>query len=250
MAEVDREKHYVRRHLWQKVTKAIKAFDLIHDHDRIGVGLSGGKDSAMLLFALSALTKRAPVAFEVVGLHVDCGFGVNIRTLEALCERADVDLHVSQAPVASALEDRSTGTSACSLCANLRRGALNSMAKASGCNKIALGHHSDDALETLLLSMIYEGRIATLKPIAHQDRVGVTLIRPLILVRNEAISRSVSYYRLPWVKNPCPYEGQTKRDFVRTCLSHLEAAEPGAVARLIASLSHVDTDSLWVERYQ
>lgn len=96
--------------------------------------------------------------------------------------------------------------------------------------------------------MIYEGRIASLKPIAHQDRIGVTLIRPLILVRREAIVRSVSYYSLPWAKNPCPYEGHTKRDFVRACLRRLEAAEPGAANRLIASLSHVDADSLWIER--
>jgi len=248
MTDFDRDKHYVRKHLWQRVTKAIKRFNLISDGDRIGVGLSGGKDSATLLFVLSALTKRAPVSFEVVGLHVDCGFGTDMRPLEALCERVGVGLQVSEAPIALALKNRPDKASACSLCANLRRGALNSLAKSSGCNKIALGHHSDDALETLLLCMIYEGRIASLKPIAHQDRIGVTLIRPLILVRREAIVRSVSYYSLPWAKNPCPYEGHTKRDFVRACLRRLEAAEPGAANRLIASLSHVDADSLWIER--
>lgn len=104
----------MRKHLWQRVTKAIKRFNLISDGDRIGVGLSGGKDSATLLFVLSALTKRAPVSFEVVGLHVDCGFGTDMRPLEALCERVGVGLQVSEAPIALALKNRPDKASACS----------------------------------------------------------------------------------------------------------------------------------------
>lgn len=244
---MDPETQYARKHLWQQLTRAIKRFGLICEGDRIGVGLSGGKDSSLLLFALAALTRRAPVSFEVTGLHIDCGFGVNTRQLEALCSRVGVDFHLSKVPVARALEGRSAGTSACSLCANLRRGALNTLARTHGCNKIALGHHSDDALETLLLNMIYEGRIATLKPMAHQDRANITLIRPLILVRTEAIVRAVAHYRLPVVKNPCPYEGNTKRDLARSIVDHIEMVAPGATQRLIVSLSHVDAGSLWIE---
>lgn len=244
---MDPETQYARKHLWQQLTKAIKRFDLIREGDRIGVGLSGGKDSSLLLFALAALTRRAPVSFEVMGLHIDCGFGVDTSQLAALCSRVGVEFHLSRVPVTRALEDRLEGTSACSLCANLRRGALNTLAKECGCNKIALGHHSDDALETLLLNMIYEGRIATLKPIAHQDRVNITLIRPLILVRTEAIVRAVAHYGLPVVKNPCPYEGNTKRDLARSIIDHIETVEPGASQRLIASLSHVDTRNLWIK---
>ena len=246
MSEMDKEKHYIRKHLWQRITKAIKTFELIQDGDRIGVGLSGGMDSAILLFALTTLARRAPVSFQVTGLHVDSGFGVDMRPIQDLCEQVGVEFHVTRLPIAAALESREPGSSACSLCAYLRRGALNSLARASGCNKVALGHHSDDAVETLFLNMLYEGRIATLKPVAYQDRSGITLIRPLILVRKEAIERAVSYYGLPRVKNPCPYGNQSKRSLVRACLSRLEAAEPGAVSRLIASLSNVDLDSLWI----
>ena len=242
---MDRATQYLRKHFWQAITKAIKRFNLIQDGDRIGVGLSGGVDSAALLFALSSLRKRAPVSFEVVGLHVDAGYGVDARMLETLCSLAEVELHVAQAPIAKVLEARSADTSPCSLCANLRRGALNTLAKSKGCNKTALGHHSDDALETLLLCMMYECRIATLKPLSYLDRTGITLIRPLILVRKEAIQRAASHYGLPWVANQCPYEGKSKRATVRGLINHIDTIEPGAKARLMASLLNVDVDSLW-----
>jgi tRNA 2-thiocytidine biosynthesis protein TtcA len=235
----------MRKHLWQPITRAIKRFELIQDGDRIGVGLSGGRDSSVLLFALSSLRKRAPVSFEVMGLHVDCGFGIDTRPLEALCSLAEVEFHTVQTPIAKALEARIADTSPCSLCAHLRRGAVNSLAKSLGCNKTALGHHSDDALETLLLCMIYESRIATLKPISYLDRTGITLIRPLILVRRETIERAVSCYGLPWAPNRCPYEGKSKRSTVRAFINHIESIEPGAKARLITSLCNVHVDSLW-----
>ena len=158
---------------------------MIQDGDKIAVGLSGGKDSVALLALLAAYKKFAPEKFELLAINIDLGFSdTNPKEVEATknyCQSIGVELIIEHTQIYDIILERGE-KSPCSLCSKMRRGALNSIAKEHGCNKLALGHHADDVLETFLLSLIYEGRISTFMPVSHMDRSNITLIRPLVYI--------------------------------------------------------------------
>ncbi len=202
--------------LYSLVRQAADDYDLIHDGDRIAVGISGGKDSLTLLYALHGLQQFYPKKFDLFAITVDLGLdGFDLGPVKTLCERFSVPYTIISTEIGKILFDIRRESNPCSLCAKLRKGALNQAALDLGCNKVAYAHHKDDVVETLLLSMIYEGRFHTFEPATYLDQTGLTVIRPMIYVCEADVIGFKNKYELPVCKNPCPADGYTKREYVK-----------------------------------
>ena len=178
--------------------------------------------------------------FEIVGLTSDAGWGADYGAVDVFCRRLGVDYAVKASNIGPVVFEDRHEKSPCALCAHLRRGAVNAMARERGCNKVALAHHLDDAIETLLMSMLYEGRIHCFLPKTHLDKSGLFVIRPLVYVEERVVERVALDLELPVVKNPCPAAGHTKRHYVKQVVSELSAETPSIRSRLKACLK-----SLW-----
>ena len=219
---------------------------MIQDGDKIAVGLSGGKDSMALLAILSAYKKFAPEKFDLVAINIDLGLNVDkdeVHATREYCQSVGVEFVVENTQIYDIILERKE-KSPCSLCSKMRRGALNSVAKEYGCNKLALGHHADDVLETFLLSLIYEGRISTFMPVSHMDRSNITLIRPFIYVEEKYLSGLARRYNLPIIHNPCPQDKNTKREDVKRLVESLD--EKYACKQLmLTALFHPERNNLW-----
>lgn len=219
--------------------RAIEDYNMIKTGDRIAVGVSGGKDSLALLCALAKLSEFYPERFEVVGLTLEMGYGADFSEVQKLCADLGIEYHIKQTNIKEVVFDIRKETNPCSLCANMRRGALNTFAKEHGCNKIALGHHNDDVLETFFLSMFYEGRVSCFEPVTYLDRIDITLIRPMIYVRERDIKGAARNNSLPVVYNPCPADGNTKRQDMKELIARLEKEQyPGLRKRLFHAVQY------------
>ncbi|MGQ9498111.1 MAG: tRNA lysidine(34) synthetase [Desulfotomaculales bacterium] len=228
-----------------KVKQAIRDYDMIAQGDRVAVGLSGGKDSAALLFVLNLLQKYSHLRFELLAVYVDPGWGeVNTAPLEDICREYGIPFYRCSYPIARAVEQK-TRRGPCSLCSKLRYGILNTTARELGATKVALGHHLDDVAETFFLNMLYAGQIKTFMPRTYLDRAGLILIRPLIYLPQKVVASITSYHQLPVVPNPCPYSGHTKRDEVRQVVKFLADRYPDFYKMFRTSLENVRLDNLW-----
>ena len=226
--------------------KAITDYNMIQDGDKIAVGLSGGKDSMALLAILSAYKKFAPEKFDLVAINIDLGLNVNqdeVQATRQYCQSVGVEFVVENTQIYDIILERQE-KSPCSLCSKMRRGALNSVAKEYGCNKLALGHHADDVLETFLLSLIYEGRISTFMPTSHMDRSNITLIRPFIYVEEKYLSGLARRYNLPIIHNPCPQDKHTKREDVKRLVESLDE-KYNCKQLMLTALFHPERNNLW-----
>lgn len=204
------------------VRRAIDDYSMINEGDKIAVGVSGGKDSVTLALALKALSRFYPKSFEVVPVLLDMGFeGMDINPLRTFFSENEMELKVFETNIYQIVFETRKETNPCSLCANLRRGALNNNAKALGCNKVALGHHKDDVIETFFLSMFYEGRLTCFSPVKYLDRKDVFLIRPMIYMTENDILGFVNRNNIVTVKSTCPADGFTKRQYIKELLSSL-----------------------------
>ncbi|MCY6485638.1 tRNA 2-thiocytidine(32) synthetase TtcA [Clostridium aestuarii] len=231
--------------LLSRLRKAIVDFNLIQSGDKIAVGLSGGKDSITLLHLMKTYQRFSPEPFELIAITLDPGSGSNFDGMIQMCKDLDVPYYLFKTRIQEIVFDIKKEKNPCSLCANLRRGALNDNAKKLGCNKIALGHHKNDAIETLLLSMFYEGRINTFLPKTYLDRVDISLIRPMIYIDEEHIKTLASKYKFPIVTNPCPADGFTKREYMKNLTYSLEKDIPGLKNNLLNSLSNTEQLNIW-----
>ncbi len=219
---------------------------MIQDGDKIAVGLSGGKDSMALLAILAAYKKFAPEKFDLVAINIDLGLDVDKDEVEATrqyCQSVGVEFVVEHTQIYDIILERGE-KSPCSLCSKMRRGALNSIAKQYGCNKLALGHHADDVLETFFLSLIYEGRISTFMPISLMDRSNITLIRPFIYVEEKYLSGLARRYNLPIIHNPCPQDKNTKREDIKKLVESLDD-KYGCKQLMLTALFHPERNNLW-----
>ena len=198
------------------VRKACDDYRMIAPGDRVAVGVSGGKDSLSLLAALAGMKRFYPVPYEVEAVTVSLGLtGFDLSGVAGLCEKLGVRYTVAETQIGRVVFEARREKNPCSLCANMRRGALHNAAKELGCNKVALGHNKDDVIHTFLLSLLYEGRIHTFSPVTYLDRQRLAVIRPLIyLPEADALSYARSA-QLPVVKSPCPADGHTKRADMR-----------------------------------
>ena len=219
------------------VRRAVDHYHMIEDGDRIAVGVSGGKDSLTLLAALAELRRFYPKKFEVVAITLEMGYEeMDFSPVAALCARLGVEYIRIPTQIKQIVFDIRKEENPCSLCAKLRRGALHEAALAAGCKKVALGHHFDDVVETYMLSLFYEGRISCFKPVTFLDRKGVTLIRPLLYVPEYYVRSFARRHELPIVHNPCPADGSTKREEVKTLLKDLEKQFPGLRDRVFGAI--------------
>lgn len=231
--------------LLSKLRQGINFYSLIKDGDKIAVGLSGGKDSMLLLTLLASYQKFSPEKFELIAITLNPGSGCDFTPLHKYCADLGVEYHEIPTDIFEIVFNIRQEKNPCSLCAKLRRGALNDHAKRLGCNKIALGHHMDDAIETLLLSMFYEGRINCFQPKTYLEEAGVTLIRPMVYIEERDARGFAKRHNLPIIENPCPANGHTKREEVKTLIDSLKKDIPSIKKNLFGSLTNTDQLSIW-----
>lgn len=217
--------------------KAIDDYQMIQPGDRIAIGISGGKDSLSLLYALANLRKFYPNPFEVVAITVDLGWGnFDLSKVEALCKELDVEYVIEKTEIADIVFEQRKEQNPCSLCAKMRKGALNKKIKELGCNKVAYGHHKDDLVETLLLSLLFEGRLNCFSPVTYLDRMDLTVIRPLMYLSEADIIGFQHKMNLPVAKSPCPMDGYTKREYTKNLVKQINHEYPGAKNRIFRAI--------------
>ncbi len=229
----------------KKAGAAIGRFNLIEAGDVIGIGLSGGKDSVTMLKVLARLRDYAPVSFTLKAITIDLGWGVNQAFLEELCHSHNVCLYTEATQIAEIVFTHRNEKSPCSLCANLRRGAVNNAAKKLGCNKVALGHHLDDMLETMLLGLFFEGRLHTFAPKSYLSRKDLTVIRPMVFVEESEIITAANTLAYPISPTGCPIDGATKRQRMKELIADLAAEIPDIRKKMLSAVQNVDFDPLW-----
>lgn len=228
--------------------KAVEDYRMIKDGDKICVGLSGGKDSMVLLKALATYRIFSPQKFELGAITIDMGFkDADFSSLVKFCKEIDVNYHIERTDIAQIIFDVRKEKSPCSLCSKMRRGALNTSLKKLGYNKLALGHHADDLIETFLLSLCYEGRLSTFAPLSYMDRSDVTMIRPLIYTREKDIASVAK--NLPIYKNPCPEDKETQREFMKELIKTIQKDIPFVKDRMIGAITNSDRYNLW-DKYE
>ena len=217
--------------------KAVDEYQMIEAGDKIAVGISGGKDSLTLLYALAGLRRFYPKPFDLIAITVDLGYEkFHTEKIEALCQELDVPYHVVKTDIARILFEERKESNPCSLCAKMRKGALNEAVKKLGCNKVAYAHHKDDIVETMILSLIYEGRFHSFSPKSYLDRMDLTVIRPMMYVNEADVIGFQRKYELPVEKSRCPVDGLTKRQYAKDLIHQLELDHPGAKQRMFTAI--------------
>ncbi len=219
------------------IRRAIDEYNMVEEGEKIAVGVSGGKDSLVLLKALERLSRYHPKKFTVCGITLDMGYGSDYSPIQRMCDELGIEYVIKKTNFKEIIFDIRHEKNPCSLCAKMRRGALNDAAIENGCRKIALGHHNDDVLETFFLSLLYEGRIHCFAPVTYLSRMDVWQIRPMIYVRERDIRGVVRREDIPVVHNPCPANGLTKRQDMKELIARLEKqTTPGLRKRLFTAI--------------
>lgn len=219
--------------------RAVDDYQMIQEGDKIAIGISGGKDSLTLLYALHGLKRFYPKKFEIHAVTVDLGFeNLDLDKIKEICAQLDVPYTIVKTEIADIIFNERKESNPCSLCAKMRKGALNEAMKAVGCNKIAYGHHKDDMIETYLMSLIYEGRIHTFSPITYLDRMDITVIRPLMYMKEVDVIGFVNKNHIPVVKSPCPADGNTKREYIKQLLAKINQENPGVKDRMFTAIQN------------
>ncbi|WP_105204996.1 tRNA 2-thiocytidine biosynthesis TtcA family protein [Neobittarella massiliensis] len=225
--------------------KAIQMYDMIADGDRIAVGVSGGKDSLILLQSLALLRRFIGIDYELVAISIDMGHE-NVRTdfsaIGKMCDALEVPYVVKPTEIGPIVFDMRQEKNPCSLCARMRRGSLHDAAKANGCNKLALGHHKDDAVETFFMNLFSEGRLGCFQPVTYLSRKDMTVIRPLVLASEGEISSAARRLGLPIVKSKCPVDGHTNREKTKQYVRDMEHRDHGFRDRIFGAMQRAHLD--------
>lgn len=224
---------------------AIDRYHMIEEGDRIGVGVSGGKDSMVLLTSLARLRAYLPKRFELVALTMDPCFGgeyTDYTPIARLCGEMGVEYILKRTQLGQIVFEQREEANPCSLCAKLRRGILHNMAKEAGCNRLALGHHFDDAAETFVMNLFYGGKIGCFSPVTWLDRKELTLIRPMIFVEERLVRSAAKKESLPVVKSRCPVDGNTKRQEIKDLLWSLEKDYDRLRIKIVGALQRAGID--------
>ena len=226
------------------VRRCVEDYDMIKPGDRIGVGVSGGKDSLLLLVALAKLREFYPVPYEVEAFTLDMGHadgypGMDFTAIGELCKELNVPYTILNSEIHHIIFDLRKEKNPCSMCAKMRRGALHNAMLERGIHKIALGHHYDDAIETFFMSLIYEGRLSCFQPVTWLDRTEITQIRPLLYCGENLVKHTVERLNLPVVENPCPANGKTKRQEIKELIYELNGRYPGLKGRAFGAMQRL-----------
>lgn len=237
-----------------RIRRSIRDFNLIEPGDRIAVGISGGKDSTALLYLLASIRKFRGFNFSLFPIHVAPGWGglglntPDLTALETFCTGLSLHLHREETQIAEIVFKARAETNPCSLCAKMRRGALHNAALALNCNKVALGHHADDVVETFFLNLFYTGKLGTFSPRTYLSKKDLVLIRPMVYLAEPAVETLTAQLQLPVVANPCPASGRTKREEIKQLVQTLEANYPDLREKVLTSLGNLDLDEIWNRR--
>ncbi len=227
--------------------KAIENYNMIEEGDKIAIGLSGGKDSITLVMALKALQRFYPKKFDIIAVSVNPGFDFfDSAFLQETCKNIGVEYVEAQSYIKDIVFDIRKEKNPCSLCANLRRGILNSTAIEHGCNKIALGHNEDDVLETFFLNLLYAGNISTFAPVSYMDRSKITLIRPMIYLSEREIRKFIKRQNITVMPKSCPMDGVSKREYMKELIAKLVLDIPTVRANIMGAIKRANING-WIE---
>lgn len=220
------------------IRRAVTEYNMISDGDRIAVGVSGGKDSVALIAGLAGVRKYIGINFDLVAVTLDNGFdaSVDYSPITALCGQLGIPHIIRNTELGNIIFNIRQESSPCSLCARMRRGILHDICNAEGCNKLALGHHYDDAVETFLMNLFNEGRIGCFSPVSYLSRKDITLIRPLVFAPEKDIRKAVRRKSLPVVKSKCPVDGCTRRQWTKEFLQELEVTHNHVTKRIFGAM--------------
>ncbi|MBE6672614.1 MAG: tRNA 2-thiocytidine(32) synthetase TtcA [Ruminococcaceae bacterium] len=231
------------RRLLSFTRRAVDDYNMIEEGDRIAVGVSGGKDSLALLCALSDLRRFYPKKFELVAITVAAGFpDMDFAPVKEFCESLKIPYIVKESGIANVVFNIRKESNPCSLCAKMRRGSLHDAAKEAGCNKLALGHHFDDAITTFMLNLFKEGRIGCFSPVTYLSRKDLTMIRPLLYAKEDDIAYFVRGNELPIVKNTCPEDKNTERESMKQFIDGLDRKDKGLKHRIFTAMQKGNVD--------
>jgi tRNA 2-thiocytidine biosynthesis protein TtcA len=233
------------KQLTEKTGQAIGNWQMISEGEKIAVGLSGGKDSNLLLHLLARFQRVAPINFHLFALHIDLGFPTDLTPLADFCRSLRIPLIVEKTKIGPIVFEQRQEKKPCSLCANMRRGALCTTARRLGIKKIALGHHLDDAIETLLMNMFYNGTIKSFLPVTYLDRTDITIIRPLVYLEEAAIGRAADRLNIPILSDGCPNAGRSKRQEIKDFIATAAEDNPRLRQNLLRSLHNPCLERLW-----
>jgi tRNA(Ile)-lysidine synthase TilS/MesJ len=226
--------------------KAIEEYDMIQENDKIAVGVSGGKDSMLLLYALKLYQKFSPVKYELAGVTVSLGFkDFDLSPVVSFCQRIDVPYHIIETDIEEIVFNVRREKNPCSLCSKMRNGALHNRIKEMGFNKVALGHHADDVIETMFLSMLYSGRIATFKPVTYLSNKDIHNIRPFIFLKEAQVIGTIKENNIPVIESPCIMDKSSKRHEVKSILKNIYKDVPEGRERLLQAIKNKDQYDLW-----
>lgn len=217
--------------------RCIEDYKMISPGDKIAVGVSGGKDSLVLLKLLAGL--RQYMDFQVEAITIDMGLGMDYSGIEAMCRELQVPYTIVKTEIAPIIFDYRKEKNPCSMCAKMRRGALNQALLDRGLNKLALGHHYDDAVETFMMNLLFEGRIGCFQPVTDLDRTGIIQIRPMLYIHEKTVDSFARRYELPVVENRCPVDKQTKREEVKKLVYDLSATYPDLKERIFGAMQRL-----------
>ena len=221
------------------VRRCAEDYEMLAPGDRVAVGVSGGKDSLVLLLALARLRTFYPVPFTVEAVTLDLGGGADYAPIAALCQREGIPYTLIPTEIQHIIFDLRREKNPCSMCAKMRRGALHAALQERGLTKIALGHHYDDAVETFFMSLLFEGRLSCFQPVTYLDRTGITQIWPLLYCGENLVRHTAQRLDLPVVKNPCPADGATKRQEIKELVYELQGRYPGLKARAFGAMQRL-----------
>lgn len=221
------------------VRRCVEDYNMIGPGDKIGVGVSGGKDSLALLVFLAELRKYNQHPFTLEAITIDMGLGMDYSGIEQLCHELDVPYTLVKTQIAPIIFDHRKEKNPCSMCSKMRRGALNQALLDKGLTKLALGHHYDDAVETFVMSLIYEGRISCFQPVTDLDRTGIVQIRPMLYIHEKTIDSFVARKNLPVLSNRCPVDKHTKREEIKKLVYDLSATYPDLKERIFGAMQRL-----------
>ena len=221
------------------VRRCVEDYNMIQNGDRIAVGVSGGKDSLVLLQLLAGLQQFSPLDFELAAVTVDMGLGMDYSGIAAFCESLNVPFHLVKTQIGPIIFEHRKEKNPCSMCSKMRRGALNQAILDLGYHKLALGHHYDDAVETFVMSLIYEGRISCFQPVTDLDRTGVIQIRPMLYIHEKTVDNFAQRMALPVVENRCPVDKSTKREEIKKLVFELSKTYPDLKERIFGAMQRL-----------
>ena len=231
--------------IMSQIRAAVDSYQLIQSGDRIAVGISGGKDSLVLLCALANMRKFLPMKYDLVAITVDPCFDniqTDFRQVEELCRRLQIKYEIRRSQLGNIIFEQRKESNPCSLCARMRRGILHDMSKKHNCNKLALGHHFDDAVQTFFMNLFYGGKIGCFSPMSYLSRKDLYLIRPMVFCEESKVESAAQRYHLPVVKSECPVDGHTCRQSTQELIKDLEKQFPDLRRKVMGALQRADID--------